>query len=188
MTDTNKVIPNLAKAALKNANGTEKCVICDRELPVDMTQVLLDLKGSSACLQHEGSKELYKWRIKHQKHEIEALQRENERLQAQTARMREALEAILREFDDFGNRRDGLRAFEALRMAKTSLSDTPTEYHNPADVEEIERLKEQVDTLSATVNMLAPTEIGKECRHIEALRKARETLEFYASKRKYITV
>jgi chromosome segregation ATPase len=43
---------------------------------------------------------------------------------------------------------------------------------------EIERLEAQVDTLSATVNMLAPDEIGKECRHIEALRKAREALEY----------
>jgi|GEM_PF-2187821 len=44
---------------------------------------------------------------------------------------------------------------------------------------EIERLKAQVDTLSATVNMLAPDEIGKECRHIEALRKAREALDYW---------
>jgi predicted nuclease with TOPRIM domain len=50
---------------------------------------------------------------------------------------------------------------------------------------EIERLKAQVDTLSATVNMLAPDEIGKECRHIEALRKARKAL--YAARVNVLT-
>lgn len=79
---------------------------------------------------------------------IEALQQENEQLQAQTARMREALETILREFDKFGNRRDGLRAWQALDMAKAALSDTPAEYHNPADVAALKKAREALETVT----------------------------------------
>lgn len=38
-----------------------KCLICGRELPPDMTQLIITIgeyKYQSVCLQHEGSKEL----------------------------------------------------------------------------------------------------------------------------------
>jgi hypothetical protein len=37
-----------------------KCVICGEKLPMDMTQLLLNLEGDSACMQHEGTKELHR--------------------------------------------------------------------------------------------------------------------------------
>jgi len=61
-------------------NCTAKCVICGADLPADMTQLLLDLKGNSACLRHEGSKELFKWIIKHQQAELDHYKREAEKI------------------------------------------------------------------------------------------------------------
>ena len=89
---------------------------------------------------------------------IEALQQENEQLQAQAARMREALIIANRRMSDVGQ-------FCACGKCKTcgadinyvgyehcvkcarviideALSDTPADYHNPADVEALKVARE----------------------------------------------
>lgn len=118
-----------------------------------------------------------KWNEAHTKARVE----QAEQIAALTAdkdelagRMREALEQFKYDYEQGMNMSRNYNAVcELLRDA------APTDYHNPADVAEIESLKEQVDTLSDTVNMLAPVEISKECRHIEALRQAREALTMW---------
>lgn len=57
---------------------TTQCVICGRDLPVDMTQLIIALgedKFKSCCLQHEGSEKLKKYikdnRTKQYKEETE---------------------------------------------------------------------------------------------------------------------
>ncbi len=57
-----------------------KCVICGADLPVDMTQLLLDIKGNACCLRHEGTKELYKWIIKRQQDELSRYKQEAEKI------------------------------------------------------------------------------------------------------------
>ena len=39
---------------------TTKCIVCGKELPMDMTQIVIKINGNyvSACMNHEGSKEL----------------------------------------------------------------------------------------------------------------------------------
>ena len=69
-------------------NISTKCVICGKDLTADMTQIVLDLKGNSACLIHEGSKELYEWVVRHQKQEIEVLQQENMQLKQENEVLR----------------------------------------------------------------------------------------------------
>ena len=82
---------------------------------------------------------------------IEALQRENEQLQARVARVREALTMANNYMPDMGHfctcgecKRCGVdinyAGYEyclkcARNIIDAALSDTPADYHNPADVE-----------------------------------------------------
>jgi hypothetical protein len=69
---------------------------------------------------------------------IETLQRENEQLQAQVARMLEALSWL--KSISF-SREDDLNVWpsqETREMIDAALSDAPVDYHNPADVEALE--------------------------------------------------
>ena len=95
---------------------------------------------------------------------IEALQQENEQLQAQVARMRDALIIANHRMPDVGQ-------FCACGKCKTcgadinyvgyehcvkcarviideALSDTPADYHNPADVEALRKAREVVRALN----------------------------------------
>ena len=89
---------------------------------------------------------------------IEALQQEVEQLQAQVARVREALTIANNYMPDIGHfctcgkcKRCGADINYAgykycLKCAKniinTALSDTPADYHNPADVEALRKARE----------------------------------------------
>ena len=89
---------------------------------------------------------------------IEALQQENEQLQAQVARMREALIIANHRMPDVGHfctcgkcKRCGTDINYAgykycLKCARNiidaALSDTPADYHNPADVEALRKARE----------------------------------------------
>ena len=47
------------------------CCICGEELPIDMTQILIDLgdgKYESCCCRHKGTKELKEYIKNHRKH------------------------------------------------------------------------------------------------------------------------
>jgi phage shock protein A len=66
---------------------------------------------------------------------IEALQQENEQLRALVARMREALKQIAL-YDEYMT--------GAHEVAKQALSDTPADYHNPADVEMLKKAREAI--------------------------------------------
>ena len=91
---------------------------------------------------------------------IEALQRENEQLQAQVARVREALTIANNYMPDIGHfctcgkcKRCGADINYAgykycLKCARNiidaALSDTPADYHNPADVEALIMAREAI--------------------------------------------
>lgn len=66
---------------------------------------------------------------------VEALQQENEQLQAQVARMRKMLRKTQCNLPD-----DSLDA-----EIDDALSDAPTDYHNPADVEALKQAKEALE-------------------------------------------
>ena len=54
--------------------GTTKCVICGKDIPMDMTQIMIILgsgKYVSSCCSHEGSKEMIEY-MKEHKDEIQA--------------------------------------------------------------------------------------------------------------------
>jgi phage shock protein A len=89
--------------------------------------------------------------------QIEALQQEIEQLQAQAARMREALEyyADIKRWSEVN-----LIYVPSPDKARKALSATPTDYHNPADVEALRKAREalyaaRVDVLTKETDELA---------------------------------
>jgi cell division septum initiation protein DivIVA len=100
-------------------------------------------------------------RIALQAEEIKQLWQENEQLQAQVARMREAIQ----EFADTANILTGsnesiIAEGSTYWKFKQVLSDTPAEYHNPADVEALRKAREalyaaRVDVLTKETDELA---------------------------------
>jgi hypothetical protein len=85
---------------------------------------------------------------------IEALQQENEQLQAQAARMREALEyyADIKRWSEVN-----LIYVPSSNKARKALSATPTDYHNPADVAALKKAREVFAQVQHDID-------GAECR------------------------
>ena len=116
---------------------------------------------------------------------IEALQQENEQLQAHVARMREALTIANNYMPDIGHfctcgkcKRCGADINYAgykycLKCARViideALSDTPADYHNPADVAEIEKLRNVIE------------EIKDNLHAINCVREMPDKVEMYAN-------
>ena len=72
---------------------------------------------------------------------IEALQQENEQLRAQVVRMRETLKEIfelLEEHEPIWYLR------KHYNLITAALSDTPADYHNPADVDALRKAREAI--------------------------------------------
>ena len=69
---------------------------------------------------------------------IEALQQENEQLKAQVARVKNAIQYVL-----YHLRRGGKSWI--IDKLEPAISDTPAEYHNPADVEALRKAREALD-------------------------------------------
>jgi seryl-tRNA synthetase len=128
---------------------------------------------------------------------IEALQQENERLQVQNGAMREALEEATETIENIYE-----KDTPQTEKYRDILNVGTTEYHNPADVAEIEKLQAQLESLRCTSCGEIPATIGtddgqycEKCAEeldavevidllsyhnpadMEALRKAREALE-----------
>jgi uncharacterized damage-inducible protein DinB len=68
---------------------------------------------------------------------IEALQQENEQLQTQAARMKNAIQYVL-----YHLRRGGKSWI--IDKLEPALSTTPADYHNPADVEALRKAREAI--------------------------------------------
>ena len=77
-------------------------------------------------------------RIALQAEEIKQLWQENEQLQTQAARMKNAIQYVL-----YHLRRGGKSWI--IDKLEPAISDTPAEYHNPADVEALRKAREALD-------------------------------------------
>ena len=124
-------------------------------------------------------------RIALQAEEIKQLQQEVEQLQAQVARMREALTVANNYMPDIGQfcvcgkckgcgTDIGYSGYKyCLKCARgiidAALSDTPADYHNPADVAEIEKLRNVIE------------EIKDNLHAINCVREMPDKVEMYAN-------
>ena len=124
-------------------------------------------------------------RIALQAEEIKQLRQENEQLQAQVARVREALTIANNYMPDIGQfctcgkcktcgTDINYAGYEhcvkcARAIIDEALSDTPADYHNPADVAEIEKLRNVIE------------EIKDNLHTINCVREMPDKVEMYAN-------
>jgi predicted nuclease with TOPRIM domain len=91
---------------------------------------------------------------------IEAQRQEIQKLQAQVARMREALEHIREYWNRDNNEKAMLDAcWESINTAESVLIpmdlERPTEYHNPADVEALAKAREALSRFLESIETTA---------------------------------
>lgn len=121
---------------------------------------------------------------------IEALRQENERLNAQVARMREAcilgysyLSLIFHRADIKNWNEVGMCSVKDIKHVLNELEsaykggNTPADYHNPADVEALRKARTAINNILYTVDYyIAESEIVPNEMHKRHINEAKEAL------------